>query len=372
MLALRRGRCGLRRALARRRARTTSRRPGPTTTGATTTTQPPEPAPYTDKGEYEVGTYTVALADGRRVVVWYPAAAAAAEQPTESFDIASLLRPDLQAKIPADLRVSYEVDAHPGAEPASGSFPVVLFSHGFAGFPEQSVDLTTHLASWGYVVAAPDHVERSLSGLLGTAAQGVERREDPDVLAETLDVVEAEDTRRRTARCWGSSTPSTSRSPATRPAPAPPTAWPAPTTASTPSSPTRSGQRDDGEPPPVPDVPGMVMLGTDDGIIPADVEPGRVRGDGVAQVPVEIGGAGHLVFSDICLIGGDKGGVIAIADQVGIPVDQFRSSAPTGAPRSTHRSTTPSRPSTTERRLPPHVPRRQDGPARVGRPRHRR
>jgi hypothetical protein len=39
---------------------------------------------------------------------------------------------------------------------------------------------------------------------------------------------------------------------------------------------------------------------------------------------VEVGGAGHLVFSDICLIGGDKGGVIAIADQVGIPVDQFR------------------------------------------------
>ena len=71
----------------------------------------------------------------------------------------------------------------------------MLFSHGFAGFPEQSVDLTTHLASWGYVVAAPDHVERSLSGLLGTAAQGVERREDADVLAETLDVVEAEDAR---------------------------------------------------------------------------------------------------------------------------------------------------------------------------------
>ena len=168
---------------------------GPTTTGATSTTQPPAPAPYTDKGEYEVGTYTVALEDGRRVVIWYPAAPDAAEQPTESFDIASLLRPDLQAMIPADLRVSYEVDAHPGAEPASGSFPVVLFSHGFAGFPEQSVDLTTHLASWGYVVAAPDHVERSLSGLLGTAAQGVERREDADVLAETLDVVETEDAR---------------------------------------------------------------------------------------------------------------------------------------------------------------------------------
>ena len=333
---------------------------GPTTTGATSTTQPPAPAPYTDKGEYEVGTFTVALEDGRRVVIWYPAAPDAAEQPTESFDIASLLRPDLQAMIPADLRVSYEVDAHPGAEPASGSFPVVLFSHGFAGFPEQSVDLTTHLASWGYVVAAPDHVERSLSGLLGTAAQGVERREDADVLAETLDVVEAEDARDGQPAAAGSSTPSTSRSPVTPPGPAPPTAWPAPTTASTPSSPTRSGQRDDGEPPPVPDVPGMVMLGTDDGIIPAESSRTVFEGMATPKYLVELGGAGHLVFSDICLIGGDKGGVIAIADQVGIPVDQFRQLGTDGCTEEppTGRGRLPGhqRP---ERRLPPHVPRRE-------------
>ena len=57
------------------------------------------------------------------------------------------------------------------------------------------MELTTHLASWGFVVVAPDHVERSLSGLLGTAAQGVERREDTDVLGATLDLVEAEDDR---------------------------------------------------------------------------------------------------------------------------------------------------------------------------------
>jgi len=48
-------------------------------------------------------------------------------------------------------------------------------------------------AAWGYVVAARDHVERSLSGLLGTAARGVEPREDPEVLGATLDLVEAQD-----------------------------------------------------------------------------------------------------------------------------------------------------------------------------------
>ena len=72
------------------------------------------------------------------------------------------------------MRPQYEIKAHIGADPSTdGPFPVVLFSHGYAGFPEQSADLVTHLASWGFVVIAPDHVERSLSGLLGTAAKGV-------------------------------------------------------------------------------------------------------------------------------------------------------------------------------------------------------
>ncbi len=53
--------------------------------------------------------------------------------------------------------------------PAStdGPFPLVLFSHGFAGFRLTSTALTTHLASWGFVVIAPDYLERGLAGVLG-------------------------------------------------------------------------------------------------------------------------------------------------------------------------------------------------------------
>jgi predicted dienelactone hydrolase len=299
----------------------------PPTSGTTTEpVEPPSLTPFTEPGEYPVGTYTVALDDGRRVVVWYPAAADAAEQPLQSFDIASLLRPDLQAKIPADLRVAYEVNAHPGADPASGErFPVVLFSHGFAGFPEQSVDLTTHLASWGFIVVAPDHVERSLSGLLGTAAQGVAPREGPEVLAASLDLVEAEDGRAGsplhdivdpdhvavTGHSAGAGAAYRLAGSDDR--------IDAFITYS-----VGTGGDDDAEPPPVPDIPGMVMLGSEDGIIPADATREVFDAMASPKYLVELAGAGHLVFSDICLIGGDKGGVIAIADQVGIPVDQFR------------------------------------------------
>ena len=102
------------------------------------------------------------------------------------------MSPALQAKIPAQDRVLYKADAFQDAPAATspGNYPLVVFSHGFAGYPEQSVSLTTHLASWGFVVAAPDHVERSLDGLLGTAAAGVPKSTDVAVLQATLALVE--------------------------------------------------------------------------------------------------------------------------------------------------------------------------------------
>ena len=109
----------------------------PSTSRATTTTAS-SPAPYTDRGDYEVGTYTVALADGRRVVVWYPAAAAAADQPTESFDIASLLRPDLQQKIPLTCELPTRWRRTRGRP---GERPLRRALQPRRRFPEQSVDL---------------------------------------------------------------------------------------------------------------------------------------------------------------------------------------------------------------------------------------
>jgi len=38
-----------------------------------------------------------------------------------------------------------------------GHLPIVLFSHGSCGFPEQSLFFTVTLASWGFVVVAPPH-----------------------------------------------------------------------------------------------------------------------------------------------------------------------------------------------------------------------
>jgi predicted dienelactone hydrolase len=45
--------------------------------------------------------------------------------------------------------------------PTAGVHPVVLFSHGHQGFAENSSFLMEHLASHGYVVAAPDHTDNT-------------------------------------------------------------------------------------------------------------------------------------------------------------------------------------------------------------------
>lgn len=278
-------------------------------------------AAYLGPGPDEVGTTAFKLDDGRRVQAWYPAADSAAGLPFESFDIAGLLSPELQSQIPDDKRPIYEIPAHPDADAGSeGPYPTVLFSHGFAGFPEQSADLVTHLASWGFVVIAPDHVERSLSGQLGVAAKDVEPRDDPEVLSASLDdALAIEDS------------PLTGLVDEDRVAVAGHSAGAGATYQEAAAEPRIKsfiaysiGNRvEEGEdPPPVPEVPGMVMAGTDDNIIEFERSEEVYDEMETPKYFVSIENAGHLVFSDICLIGRDLGGLVGLIGEVGLELPE--------------------------------------------------
>jgi dienelactone hydrolase len=304
-----------------------------TTAGGTSASSTTAPGPdaeeglvtWSERGPYGVGSLELTL-DGRRLVVWYPAeAGAGTEGTTDQFDIAGLLSPELQAQVPEEARPLYPVAARQGAEPdpSGGPYGVIVFSHGFAGFPEQSVDLTTHLASWGWVVAAPDHVERSLSGLLGTAAQGVTTSTDADVLAATLDLVVAEaetdrsplsglvDPERVVAAGHSAGAGASYRFAGTDPRVDAAILYSVGT------------GREGAEMPDPPEVPTMVMLGDTDDIIPADTTRELYGRLNPPRYLVEIADSGHLVFSDLCLIGGENGGLIGIAEtiQLEIPED---------------------------------------------------
>ena len=69
-----------------------------------------------------------------------------------------------------------------------------------------------------------------------------------------------------------------------------------------------------------PTVPGLVMLGDADGVIPAETTREVFEGMNPPKYLLEIADAGHLVFSDICLIGADEGGLVALGEETGIDI----------------------------------------------------
>lgn len=82
--------------------------------------------------------------------IWYPAKAGAHERE--------------DAPHPLGLRHRATPDLSPLE---AAPLPLIVFSHGNSGLRQQSTFLTTHLASWGFVVAAPDHVGNTYGEMLG-------------------------------------------------------------------------------------------------------------------------------------------------------------------------------------------------------------
>ena len=109
-----------------------------------------------------------AAVDGLAVEILYPAPDAAAEDPTEVLDLSAFVP---AAVLDALGDVDLPILPVPAVRDADlrlpeAPYPVLLFSHGFGGFPLQSATLTAHLASRGYVVVAPEHPGRRLADLL--------------------------------------------------------------------------------------------------------------------------------------------------------------------------------------------------------------
>ena len=133
---------------------------------ATTTTLSPAQAAhaYEEPGPFPVGATTLALPGGPKVEVWYPAVKGTTG--TVAYDVRDFTPPAIRNILTGDIPASYDFDGARDASVAPGRFPVVLFSHGFAGIRLQSSFLTSHLASYGMVVVAPEHPSRDLNAVL--------------------------------------------------------------------------------------------------------------------------------------------------------------------------------------------------------------
>ncbi len=126
-------------------------------------------AAYAAEGPFAVGVTTVEIEPGRKMEVWFPAdSSSTAGHSPESYHIRDFVSPALSTLISPTVDPVFDTSAYRDIAPAAGpARPMVLFSHGFLGFRLQSTKLTTHLASWGFVVMSPDYFERGLQSILG-------------------------------------------------------------------------------------------------------------------------------------------------------------------------------------------------------------
>lgn len=279
----------------------------------------PGPTSYAHPGPYGVGERTMKLPSGARVEVWYPARkAAVAGQPIGTYDVVDWL-PDLLAQlVPEGASVAYPSGGVRGVPVARGPFPLVVFSHGFAGFRDQSTFLTSALASWGFVVAAPDHPSRNLTKVLGGPAGTTTDVQD---LQATITLMSKRNGPRRSwlhdrldLRHIGAVGHSAGGRAVENLAVADRRVDTFVGLAG-----ASVGALDDAAPT-VPDKPGLLMAGTADTIVTLDRMEQAYAAMSAPKRLVLLGGAGHLAFSDLCEVGASDGGLIALADLLGVPI----------------------------------------------------
>ncbi len=139
----------------------------------------PVPTLLAPDGSYPVGTRTIVLTDQNRkeiysgkdearrfmIEIWYPAMPPApGEKPADWMPEAKIVAPAIAdyIKLPhyfLDHLTLVKSSSYTNipSNRAGGPYPVLIFSHGWNGFRQQSTFLMQELASHGYVVVAMEH-----------------------------------------------------------------------------------------------------------------------------------------------------------------------------------------------------------------------
>ncbi|MBK5288661.1 MAG: dienelactone hydrolase family protein [Acidimicrobiia bacterium] len=291
----------------------------PTTTGAATRPV----AVYAKPGPYAAGVTTLTIGD-RQADVWYPVAKSdTAGKVHDVYEIAKWLPQGLQDLVASKgVKAPFATDAFRDVRVSTkGPFPTVVFAHGFGGYRDQSTFLTTHLASWGFVVASPDFLERGLGAQLG-APPAAPRTED-DVIGATLDALRSENAKSGSVLA-GSVDPKakiaiTGHSAGGRTA----ITYGANSDIITyiPLAAAAGAFRDQPAATPPQGKSSLYIAGANDTVIPPDGIESFFRTVPPPKRMVVIDRVGHLnAMSDICEIGAGGGGVVKLAQDAGLPV----------------------------------------------------
>ncbi len=291
---------------------------------AATSTAPTYAPAYVARGPHQVGvtTLTMAGATPRKVEVYYPALTTALKGVApDVFKMSGLVPANLRAamNLPPDQDAPLLTNTYRDVtgDRAAGPFPVVAFSHGLGGYPTEYQQILGHIASWGFVVVAPDHFERGLTSLLSDKIVQVDEK------AIVLGAV-------ATARAASAATTGPLAG-VLQPTGKIVVAGHSAGTVSaydTASNPSVAGMilisgggmfKDSAAPvAPKPTVPALFLQGETDEVVPPAISRQSFDALTGPREWAEFKGAGHLSFTDICTIGRDKGGIIEIARRAGL------------------------------------------------------
>jgi predicted dienelactone hydrolase len=160
---------------------------------------PASQAAYVAAGPYPVGVVALQLPD-RRVEVWYPGAPGSeAGLPRDTYRQTDPITDPILKSFAENIarregiNLVYETRAFRDLPPSgAGPFPLLLLSHGFGGWRNINSSLAAGIASWGFVVASADYLER---GLNAVATNTVNSSPEKDVMitTDTLALLRAED-----------------------------------------------------------------------------------------------------------------------------------------------------------------------------------
>jgi predicted dienelactone hydrolase len=154
-------------------------------------------------GPFPVGVTTIEVVGERagrqrRLVteIWYPAMPEAAGLPRDSYDLIGSVPEDLAGPVAGVYEPPMVQDAARDApiDHRYAPYPLLTFSHGKGGIRYQTFSLMVHLASHGYVVAAPDHTGDTVWDLIrrqgeeasSTIQSLVDRPKDLALVAEVV------------------------------------------------------------------------------------------------------------------------------------------------------------------------------------------
>ncbi len=284
---------------------------GPSATGSTGTDPSSE---FAASGPYAAGTVHYVVG-GDPVVVWYPATkSSVAGRQRYTYHLRAWVPAAISKIIPSSFPDGVPEDAYENVPVASGTYPVVLFSHGYGGYPEQSTFLTAHLATWGFIVVAPDQLDRDLGAVIGGGGSVATPDDVPEQLAalsyvdqlgstpSALLAGHVKDSEVATlghSAGGGTAVQVAAADPAVR-------GWIALA-----GVPARL--------PSIP-VPSLMVSGSRDKTVPTATVRTFYRSVAGHKALVVVDGYGHNVFDDVCTVNHAHGGVVTAVKELHLPV----------------------------------------------------